>query len=135
MKYKWWRYALAVLAFIMAYFLAPIVAALLCKPFNFLSPRAYQRSDMSITLIAYVLTPGVMLYAVGAIVDGSHKFAMVLMIIGAFYTVFVATWNYVNGIIATWTAISMGIEAVMFVILAVTEGKKQAEEELKRKVL
>lgn len=128
MKYKWWRYALAVVVFVVAYFLAPVVVNILYKLLNLFTPRAYQSSVEWIDFITYLLTPIAVLYVVGKVVDGSHKFSMVLMIIGAFYTVFVTTWNYAYGTLSTWTAISMALEAVVFIILAVTEGKKNTEE-------
>lgn len=125
MKYKWWRYALAAVAFAVTYFFAPVVINILYKLLNLFTPRFYQSTEAWIDFTTYLLTPLAVLYVVGKIVDGSHKFTMVLMIIAAFYTVFVTTWNYANGLLSTWTAISMALEAVVYIILAVTEGKEK----------
>lgn len=125
---------MAAIAFAVTYFFAPVVINILYKLLNLFTPRFYQSTEAWIDFITYLLTPLAVLYIVEKIVDGSHKFAMVLMIIAAFYTVFVTTWNYANALLSTWTAISMALEAVVYIILAVTEGKESTAEQGKNEM-
>lgn len=127
MKYKWWRYFLAVILFVVAYFLAPLVINILQNLMNLLTPKYYQNTQGWINLVTYLLTPIAVWYVVDRVTPEAFRFEMVLMIIGAFYTVFVTTWNFAFGMLDTITAISMALEAVVFIVMAIYSGKASAE--------
>lgn len=121
-KTAWWKYLLAIVAFVAAYILAPIIIELVLKLFDFFAPKLYKNGENWISFLAHIGTPLVAAGAVEAIISEESIFVCVLMGIAALYTVFVATWNYLLGVITLITAIMMWAEAVVFIIFTVMNG-------------
>lgn len=66
----------------------------------------------------------VALWLTDLITPSAHKFSLALAIIGAVYTVFVATWNYALSTVTLLGALSMYGEAIVFIVLALQAGRE-----------
>ena len=111
-KAKWWQYVLAVVAFVLLIFIAPIVIYLADRLVNLLSPKYLQDDDY---WWSWVLGYGFAAYlsSTSALaLSSSYKFSGVLSFIGAVYSIFVAAWNfaiYVNSFDVTVGIMAGGI--------------------------
>lgn len=114
----------AVIAFIVLYLFAPIVVNLALRIFDFFSPTSMQHGARWLQLVTYLIVPFAIKYCIDYITAHETATTLVLMIIGAAYTIFVATWNYAGGTTALSAAVSMYCEAAAFVVCAVSAGKE-----------
>ncbi len=119
----WWRFALAIVSFVLIFFLAPILISMLLELTNLFSPKAFQNTSEWIYVISSI--SGIVLACISLekILNGNHCiFCMIVCIIAAFYSVGVAVWNFAIGITELYEFLGLLAEGIVATVFAVIYG-------------
>ncbi len=127
-KVEWWRYVLAVPAFILLYFLAPILWMLVQSVLDLFAPKYFKQGAAWIQLCAYIVAPFFASYAAAGITKRVTPLNVGLCILGGVYSVFVATWNYLTGKNNVLTTVELAVSGVIYLVLAVKFGMEMAKQ-------
>ena len=132
-KTKWWQYVLAVIVFALVFFVVPIVVYLADRLINLLSPRYLQDNDY---WWSWVLGYGFAAYISSNIAlaacSANYKFSGVLSLVGAVYSIFVATWNFAVGVNSFDVTVGILAGGIVCIVMGVkffrTESGENREE-------
>ena len=124
MKTPWWKYVLSVLAFIILFFVAPLLVDIAWRLATLFAPSAFKSSAEWINIVSTAIGVGIAIEVSDRILSSAHpKFSMVLSIICAFYMIAVGVWNFACGATTVFNMIAMFAGAVVSVFCAVQFGK------------
>ena len=123
----WWRYPVAILAFVASYFLLPILFGLLLIITNWLSPEYYRSSELWIFVLSDILSATVGFEIVDVLMlKQNYVFQAVWATIVAIYSFLVAitNWFYGGSSLEQILGVSaMGVVAIVFVGLSCKKNK------------
>ena len=123
----WWRYPVAILAFVASYFLLPILFGLLLIITNWLSPEYYRNSELWIFVLSDILsvTTGFEIVDV-LMLKQNYVFQAVWATVVAIYSFLVAVTNWFYGdssLEQILGVLAMGGVAVVFVGISCKKNK------------
>ena len=125
----WWRYPVAILVFIVAYFLLPIVAGLILTITNWFSPEYYKSSEMWIYILADVASAVVgFLWVEKLLENKKYVFQAVWAAIVAIYSFVVAVINRIAGITNLKQflgVLAMGVVSIVYVGISCKKAKSE----------
>ena len=131
---KWWKYVLSAIVFILAVVLIPLLIVLVQTVIDYFSPRYYKQGQAWIQLMAYVLSPFLVVAAGKKVLGQSSMMHVILSGIAGAYFVFTAAWNYVAGTNSVITTVGLVACGLIYFGLAVatgieiSKGKKGADD-------
>ena len=125
-KTPWWRYAAAVIVFLLAYFFGPMLIRLFELIVDLFSPRYFKQGEDWAMIIGYLGAPFLAAYLTFLIVGGFKPLLIVLCALGGVYSVFVATWNYLVGVNDGFTSVFIGLGGAVSIGIAVWIGMNTA---------
>lgn len=133
-KAKWWQYVLAVIVFALVFFVVPIVVYLADRLINLLSPRYLQDNDY---WWSWVLGYGFAAYISSNIAlaasSANYKFSGVLSLVGAVYSIFVATWNFAVGVNSFDVTVGILAGGIVCIVMGVKFFKAESGENSEEK--
>lgn len=119
----WWRFALSIVSFVFIFFFAPILISLLLHLTNIFTPRAYQNTSEWIFVLSDILGMALACGSLEKVLNNRHFcFCMVICIIGAFYSVGVAVWNFAIGLTELYEFVGLAAEGIVATVFAVIYG-------------
>lgn len=126
-KVAWWRYILALLIFVLTFFLVPAIVYLFRWLIDVFSIYT-KESAAERLLMSYVLTPFFANALAETALGKKNIFLVVLCAVAGAYSIFVATWNYLLGKNSLYETIALGIAGLIYFGLAVWDGIQIGKE-------
>ncbi len=124
---KWWRYPVAIITFVAAYFLLPLLIGIALTVTNWFSPEYYKSSELWIYVLSDILGAIIGFELVNKLMlKQNYVFQAIWAAIVAIYSIFVAITNRVLGITTLEQflgVLAMGIVAVVYVGLSCKNNK------------
>lgn len=131
-KICWWRYPLAVLAFIVVSVVAPLIAFIALSLTELITPEYYRAGETWLWLVAYIAGAYMGYDVAFKISKGKDGFSTALSIFYAIYTIIVGTMNSTGwGYLPNGTAayILSGIAIIGFHVVRLLRKNKSQEKE------
>ena len=123
MKTKWWRYILAIVTFLIADTVIPVLFGLVWSITSLFSPEYYRSSPSWTLLVSTILGTYAAIALADYIVQHSPKFIIIMCTVVAVVSIAVGVWNYALGNAQLINMISMlvhGIVAIGYAIWRAT---------------
>ena len=125
---KWWRYLVAILAFVATYFLLPVLIGLLLTITNLFSPEFYKSSELELFILTDILSAAIGFNLVDEIMlKQKYVFQAIWATIVAVYSFFAAITNWFLGgssLEQLLGVLAMGIVAIVYVGLSCKKNKE-----------